>query len=570
MSVVQGGLHEFNNGHWQPNGGHAELPQEPPVSQARDADGHLWFGYRDNRIARVMPNAITMYGEQQGLQLGLIAAIHVGRFVTVAGERSLALFDGQRFHTLTAEQDATAFEGVTGITEVPAGDVWLSGTRGAVRIAARDLDEALRTGHYAVPLEVFDASDGFPGMAQRVRPLPTLIRGDDGRLWFAGTLGLGWLHPEDLRRNGTAPALHIRSMKSGGKTYSAAAPVELPVGDHDLEINYTALSLSRPERIRFRYRLEGYDDAWIESGSRRQAFYTNLPPGQYRFQVIAANESGVWNETGKSLSITIPPAFVQTRTFLALCALAGALLIWAAIQLRVRHLTARERSRLEERLGERERIARELHDTLLQGVQGLILKLQTTVDQASVPVGARDEINAALDRADSLLGEGRDRVKDLRNASTEAGSLKQALLDAAEHLSVDRHARLRIIEDGVPRELHPIVREEAARIAIEAMSNALRHADAGSIEVDLSYGRRALRINVKDDGRGMEAAVVSDGREGHFGFRGMKERATRIRAELSIWSRPGAGTEVKLVIPARTAYVNSGWRKRVTSHHQKM
>lgn len=561
VSFVQAPIYRLNEGRWEANGGHASLPEVRPVSHARDPQGQLWFGYRENLVARVATDRVTLYGAQHGLQLGVISAIHIGRFTTVAGERTIALFDGRRFHSLAAADDGTALAGVTGIVEAADGDLWLNGFRGAVRVARSDIENALLTGRYTVPVEIFDVPDGFPGLAPRVRPFPTLVRDSDGRLWFAGTLGIGWLHPEHVRRNPAPPPLHIRSLLSGKQTFPVAGKVTLPVGAHDLEFNFTATSLSRPERIRFRYRLAGYDDAWIEAGSRRRAFYTNLPPGDYRFQVVAANESGVWNEAGAAVSLAIPPTFVQTRTFVVLCVLTGALLIWAAVMLRVKQLTARERSRLEERLGERERIARELHDTLLQSVQGLILKLQTIVDQVDVPGPSRSAMNDALDRADSLLAEGRDRVRNLRDTSTGSHTLKQALLDAAEQMSVDQDARLRVVENGTPRELHPIVREEAARIAIEAMANALRHAGAKSIDVELSFSPRALRINVKDDGRGMEASVVKAGRDGHFGFMGMKERAKRIRGQLSIWSRPGAGTEVNLTVPARMAYVRNGWKK---------
>ena len=260
--------------------------------------------------------------------------------------------------------------------------------------------------------------------------------------------------------------------------------------------------------------------------------------------------------TGASLDIVIPPLFTQTRTFLALCVIAALALLWAAYVLRMKQVTARERSRLEERLRERERIARELHDTLLQGVQGLILRFHTVADQIPVHEKARASMEQALDRADSLLIEGRDRVKNLRGADTPL-SLQQAMLSAGEQMAADHSARLLVMERGTPRELHPVVWEEATRIGIEAMFNAFRHADATTIEVEISYERRQLRIGVRDDGRGMEESVVREGREGHFGFIGMRERAQRIRGKVSVWSRPGAGTEVSLVVPASMAYVRT-------------
>jgi signal transduction histidine kinase/ligand-binding sensor domain-containing protein len=565
VSVVQSLLFRFRNGAWEQNGNLAELPAARPMVQTRDSRGRLWFGYQDNRIAVIESDRVTVHGERDGLQLGMINAIHVGRRTVVAGPRNIAVFDNGRFHTITAAEEPSAFEGVTGIVEAHDGDLWLNSFRGAVRIAAQDLAEAARLGHFTVPLEIFDGQDGYPGEAHAVRPLPTLIRGTDDRLWFAGTQGIGWLHPQHVRRNQIAPPVQIRSAIAGDITYRGADGIHLPKGTHDLQINYTALSLSRPEKVRFRYRLIGYDETWIDAGARRQAFYTNLRPGDYRFQVIAANERGVWNEVGATQRIVISPMFTQTNTFLALCVLAGLALIYGAYVLRIKQVTARVRGRLEERLSERERIARELHDTLLQGIHGLILRLQVTLNQANVPSEARKSINDELDRADAVLIDGRDRVKNLRNATTAPTGLQQALLEAATQMSRDSAAQLRVIESGTPRELHPIVREEAARIATEAMLNAVRHAEAKSIEVEVTYERRQLRINVRDDGHGMDEAVARLGRNEHFGIVGMHERAGRIRGRINVWSRLGAGTEICLTVPANMAYVRSRWRRRISS-----
>lgn len=565
VSVFRSILYKFHDGKWQPYGNVTGLPTERPRAQARDAQGRLWFAYLDRQLAVVQEDRVRIYGPSDGLQLGMLNVIHPGRYTVVAGQRHVALLIDEHLHKLIAVDDPGALEGVTGIVETRDGDLWLNGFRGAVRIAGADLDEAVRDLTYTVPLDVFDIEDGYPGMAQQALPLRTLVQGSDGVLWFAGTVGSGRLDPKRLRRNKIPPPLHIRSVLADGKSYVPAGTAQLPKATHNLQINYTATSLTRPERVRFRYRLDGYDETWIDAGSRREAFYTNLPPGQYRFQVIAANESGVWNETGTSVGISIPPTFTQTNMFVALCVIAGALVLWAAYSLRIRQVTARERSRLEERLTERERIARELHDTLLQGVYGLILRLQSTLSRADVPGEAREAINAELDRADALLIDGRDRVKNLRSATTAPTGLMQALLDAATQMSSDRTAQLRVIESGTARELHPIVREEAARIATEAMLNAVRHAAAKTIEVEISYERRQLRINVRDDGRGMEEAVVRAGRDEHFGILGMHERARRIRSRVDVWSRPGAGTEVSLTVPARMAYVRRLWtRSRFT------
>jgi signal transduction histidine kinase/ligand-binding sensor domain-containing protein len=557
--VARRSLYRLRDERWEVNGNLRDLPDMRPIAHGRDPSGRMLFGYTDGRIAIVHAGEVTWFDQQEGLSIGMITAIHAGRHTVAAGERFVAILHEGRFHTLHATEDATALEGVGGIVEAHDGDLWLNGARGAVRIAADDLEQALRSRSYTVSLEVFDTQDGFPGASVRVWPLPTLRRGTDDRLWFSGTAGVGWLDPLRIRRNAVAPPLHIRSVLSDGMGYPHADGAQLPKGAHNLQINYTATSYARPERVRFRYRLDGYDEAWVDAGTRRSAFYTNLAPGTYRFRVTAANESGLWNETGAAVSIVIPQTFTQTRTFLALCVIAAMALLWGAYAVRIRQVTARERSRLQERLSERERIARELHDTLLQGMQGLILEVQAVANKPDTREPSRQALNDALDRADTLLMAGRDRVKDLRTSAAAPVSLRQRLLEAMAHVSADERAKLRVIEKGTPRDLYPSVREEVVYIASEAMMNALRHAAGTTFEIEVSYERRCLRINVRDDGRGMEGSMTREGRAGHFGLIGMQERTKRIRGQLNIWSRPGAGTEVSLTVPGGVAYVRRRW-----------
>jgi signal transduction histidine kinase/ligand-binding sensor domain-containing protein len=557
--VMRGPLYRLREGRWEVNGNLADLPDIRPLAHARDRDGRVLFGYRDGRVALVHADKVTWYGEQQGLSMGMIGALHSDSYTIVAGERAVAILNEGRFNVLSVTGALATLEGVAGIVESSDGDLWLNGARGAVRIAAGDLQEALRSRSYAVATELFDAQDGFPGASPRVWPLPTLTRGVDGRLWFSGTSGIGWLDPQRIRRNEIAPPLHIRSVLSDGMPYPDVDGVQLPQGAQNFQINYTATSYSRPERVRFRYRLDGYDQTWIDAGARRSAFYTNLPPGSYRFHVTAANESGLWNATGATVSIVIPPTFMQTRAFLALCVMAAIVVLWAAYAMRIKQVTTRERGRLQERLSERERIARELHDTLLAGVQALILQVQAAANRIDKNDPSSTALNNALDRADALLLAGRDRVKGLRSAGAAPTGLREQLLEAIEHVSPEERAKLRVIEEGSPRDLHPIVSEEAVSIACEALANALRHAAATTIEIVVAYERRRLRISVRDDGRGMDTQLLRSGREGHFGLIGMRERAKRIRGQLDIWSRPGAGTEVSLTVPAGMAYVRKRW-----------
>jgi signal transduction histidine kinase/ligand-binding sensor domain-containing protein len=560
ISVVRSNLFRYRDGAWERNGNLTALPDRRPSSHARDREGRLWFGYGDGQLAVVESGRVKLLGAAQGLDLGGLFAIHAGPHTVVASANRVAVLDNGHFHVVTTPADPTVLEGVTGIAQSENGDLWLNGLKGAVRVTAADFNRALQDRTYELRCELFDAEDGFPGMAQRVRPIPTLIAGSDGRLWFAGTQNVAWLNPTSIRHNTIPPPVSIRAVTVAGRKYSTTDGLSLAAGTRDLQVDYTALSLSRPDRIRFRYRLDGFDEGWIEAGSRRQAFYTHLDPGHYKFRIAAANDSGAWNESGAALEIVIPPTFVQTKAFVALCIAAAIALLWIAYGLRVRRLTASLRNRLEERVAERERIARELHDTLLQGVQGLILKFQTATDEIPSDLPARRMMEEALDRADDVLIEGRDRVKDLRIQPTTAADLPQAIGALGAELANEHSNRFNLSVEGAPRPLDPIVREEALRIAHEALTNAFRHAHATGIETEIIYHRSELRLRFRDDGRGIERSILEKGRPDHWGLPGMRERASKIRASFEVWSRQGAGTEIELKVPARIAYLRNGRR----------
>ena len=331
----------------------------------------------------------------------------------------------------------------------------------------------------------------------------------------------------------------------------------LAEGTSSLQIDYTALSLAVPERVRFRYRLEGVDAGWVDPGERRQAFYTKLGPGKYVFSVIAANNDGVWNATGAKLDFEIAPTFVQTRAFLVLSLIGAAATAWLLYSLRLRQMSARIRAGLEERLGERERIARELHDTLLQGFQGLMLRFQAATERIPADQPARAMMEAALDQADTVLVEGRDSVRGLRPPA--ARDLSEVFLAVAGRAG-DHAVKFEVIVEGRPRSLHPVVAAEITRIGSEAIVNAFRHAGATRIDVSIGYHRNTLTLKVVDDGQGIDEAILEAGRKGHFGLTGMRERAVLIRGEFGLTSRIGAGTEVALTVPARFAYASQGRR----------
>lgn len=444
---------------------------------------------------------------------------------------------------------------VSGLAETPGGQSWLMTGAGIIGLSSSDLERAFKDRRAAMRPLVLDFEDGLPNLPTR-GGVNDVVRGGDGRLWFSTLGGVVWVDPRRIVRNPLPPPVAIRSLTAQGRTWRDPRQLSLAKGTSDLVIRYAGLSLSIPERVRFRYRLEGVDDGWIDAGNRREAHYTNLGPGHYRFRVLAANNDGIWNEEGATIEFTIPPTFIQSIWFKLLGLLLVGLLASGAWTLRLRQVTARLQNRFDVRIAERERIARELHDTLLQGFQGLVLRFQSVANR--IPDGGlRAAIDDALDRADAVLVEGRARVRELRTGTGDR-DLAQALLDAAADVVEGDAPSVQLTVEGSPRPLHPIVREEAQRIGEEAIRNAVRHARAEEIELLLTYGRRELQMTVRDDGIGMPETVLSNGRRaGRYGLIGMRERAERIGGRLAVISREDRGTEVALTLPAHAAYANA-------------
>ncbi|AKJ02341.1 two component regulator with propeller domain [Archangium gephyra] len=547
---------QWRDGHWHSAKELLGLSDDERIHTAMtDGRGRVWLGHQRGIITRVDGDQVQRFTEADGLRLGVVTALTAGRqYVWAGGQLGLAFHDGERFRPLVAGGDES-IRNVSGILERPDGSLWVHAVPGVFHIPAEEVQRAAGDPNHRVRYELFDFLDGLPARPTLLRPLPTAIAGSDGRLWFATSNGVVWIDPERIARNPLPPPVSILSVKADGRRYEPASNVTLPIHPANLELDYTALSLSIPERVRIRYRLEGVDEHWQDVGTRRTAYYGNLEPGRYRFQVIASNNDGVWNERGASLELIVPPAFHQTWWFRALCVMAGLLLLWLLYLLRLRQLTAKMRGRLEERHAERERIARELHDTLLQSVQGLVLRLQAVAEQLPVHEPARQAMEKALDRADEVLAEGRDRVMELRSPAHEGRDLSDALVQVGEELAEDMPMSFRLVVEGVPRELDATVQGELFLIGREALLNAFQHAGGTAVEAELRYGSDELRVRIRDDGSGVAPEILEvGGRPGHWGLAGMHERAARIGATLQVWSRTGAGTEVELKVPAAIVY----------------
>lgn len=533
---------------------------------ARESNDNLWIGYTGNLLARWDGKTQRVYSSRDGLDLGTITAIaptSVG--LLVAGETGLAILRAGRFHRLPVA-NPQALHGITGIVVSSGGDIWLNGIRGVVRITAQDLAAAVDSPGRELTTRIFDLGDGLLGVAQQYTPSSTALADGSGTLWFATSQGLATIDPAYLTSNRVVPPVRIRALTAADRRYNPHNGLHLPKGTKSLRLEYTALSLSVPERVRFRYRLDGVDTDWQEAGSRRHAFYANLGPGAYRFRVIAANDSGLWNEEGDALDFTIDPLFTQTWWFAALCVLAAGGLLVSLYLMRLRQIAERVRLRLEERHNERERIARELHDTLLQSIHGLVLRFQAVANRLVADDPVRTALELALDRADEVIAEGRDRVRDLRATMISSPvDLPEAFAKVGAELAESDPADFRVVVEGQMPTMDPFIRDEIYWIGREVLTNAFRHAHANRIEVEISCGREILSFRFRDDGRGMADDIQQNGQKpGHWGLSGMRERARTIPAEIHIWSREGHGTEVELVMKVSAVSLGphqTGWRE---------
>jgi signal transduction histidine kinase/ligand-binding sensor domain-containing protein len=430
--------------------------------------------------------------------------------------------------------------------------LWLYSSCGLIAIDNRELQRWWADPKAMLQYSLFDSFDGV--QAAQTSFTPRASEGPDGKLWFVNGTVAQMIDPKNLPRNDLAPPVHIENLIVDGKSYPPLQALRLPPLGHDLEIDYTGLSLVVPQKVQFRYRLEGRDRDWQDPGTRRQAFYTDLSPGRYQFHVIASNNDGVWNSSGASLEFAIEPALYQTwwlRTAAIIAALA--IIVWV-IRRRMQIVAANIQARLVERLDERERIARELHDTLLQGILSASLQLEVADRQIAADATAKPLVQRVSNLMRQLADESRHAVRGLRFRYSEEENLERALTQISKDLATPNAVKSHVVVEGAPRSLQPVVRDEIYRIGGEALANVFRHADASAVETVLEYGRDYFRLLVRDDGRGIDPEVLRAGREGHFGLSGMRERARKIGARLKIRTAAGAGTEIDLIVPSSAAF----------------
>jgi len=448
------------------------------------------------------------------------------------------------------------------------GSVWLYTECGLVQIPRQDLDSWIaaadndKNAKNTIRATVFDISDGVRSHGSGGYS-PAVAQSVDGRLWFLPFDGVSIVDPRHLAFNKLPPPVHVEQIVADHKTYDATPDsngrVRLPARVRDLQIDYTGLSLAAPEKVLFRYKLEGWDHDWQDVGPRRQAFYSNLPPRNYTFRVKACNNSGVWNEAGTSLDFSIAPAYYQTWWFRTLCAASFLGFLVILHRLRLYQQARQFNMTLEVRVGERTRIARELDDTMLQSFQGVLLKFHALTFMLADRPEALERLENLVEEASQAITEGREAVQGVRGSTVVTNDLARSLTQVGQRLVAEQDGRgpvsFHVEVEGDPRDLHPIIRDEVYRIASEALRNSFHHSGAARIEVEIHYDERQFRVRTRDNGIGIDHKILDGGgRVGHYGLPGMHERAKLVGGKLTVWSQVNSGTEIELTIPASRAY----------------
>jgi signal transduction histidine kinase/ligand-binding sensor domain-containing protein len=435
------------------------------------------------------------------------------------------------------------------------GAVWVRCQKGLARISEPEFDKWRHQSDSKPVMEVFDRFDGTRSGRGSVPIQPSATKTADGRLWFVAGAVVQMIDPKETFQNRIPPPVHIEEVVADRRSYSPRQGLRLPRLLRDLEIEYSALSFVAPQKVRFRYRLEGRDADWQEPGTRRQAFYSDLRPGNYRFRVMACNNNGVWNEEGATLDFSIAPAWFQTTWFAVTCVAIGVVAAWAIYRLRVRQIARVISTRFDERLAERTRMARELHDTFLQTIQGSKLVADDALDPSTDLVRMRRAMQQLSVWLEQAMREGRAALNSLRTSTTQKNDLAEAFRRATDNgiMPGSMHAMFSVVGDA--RNMHPIVRDEIYRIGYEAIRNAYKHSQASRLDVELRY-TQDLALRVRDNGVGIDPSTATMGKDGHFGLRGMRERTARIGGKLTLVSSANSGTEITVVIPGGSVFQN--------------
>lgn len=542
---------------WRPIQIDRKSDQYTPFTLSSDAWGNAltYVGYGDTTLVSKSGYKGLVWDPARN-PLSFIEAFYSGpRYTLVGGETGLAMVRGRKVSVLSSGA-YPIFQDISGIAQTRAGTTWLLGKAGLIGIPTAVLEKRFEDHAAKLTWRLYDYDDGLLGTTQAFG-FANLFEAADGVLWMATTKGIFSFDPQRAVANTVAPPIAIEKVNADGRSYSMRELLRFPQGTRNLQIDYTALSLALPKRVQFRYRLQGgSSEAWIDPGQSRQAIFTNLAPGHYTFQVKAANDNGVWNDEGAMLQFIIPSTFLQSVYFKILCGLALLIVGWIAYTVRLAQLRHRDRAAADERERERQRIARELHDTMLQDVQSLILFFHNSAGALPAGDAGRAALLKARDQAENALKEGRSRVQAIRNRNDPVHAI--AMVTAlAERIIGPSDLELTIHQVGPERLITGSAADAIERIMAESLLNAVRHSGATSVHVEIRSLANELSIGCRDNGAGIPAEAASAApRSGHFGLVGMRERAEAAGLDLKIESVSPHGTLVRLRAGRRAAFAD--------------
>ncbi len=548
--TLSGGVSKLRNGHFTTYTTANGLASNTVSAIAEGRDGTMWFG-TPNGLSALAKSGWRSYTVRDGLASADVNCLLRDSTGTlwIGTAEGLAFFSAGHMQVPRRVPDSL-HEPIFGMAEDRNGWLWIATASHVLQVQRRSL---LGDGLSETDVREYGLADGLQG-TEGVKRYQSVVADSQGQVWLSTNRGLSVVNPSRGTVNSPPALVHIEAVSADGSALDLRGPIRVPAAKQQTTFRYVGLSLSNSERVRYRYRLEGFDHGWSEPVTNREATYGNLGAGSYRFRVMASNGDGLWNGAEAAVALEVQPALWQTWWFRLACVMCAGLATLLVYRLRLHQLTRLLNVRFEERLAERTRIAQELHDTLLQGVLSVSMQLHVAVDQLPADSPALPAMNRILQLTGQVVDEGRNTLRGLRSSIESAHDLKSSLSRIPEELGSEQAINFRVIVEGATVPLRPAIRDEVYRIGREALVNAFRHSGAGNIDLHLEYAPKQLRILVQDDGRGIDPQVLQSGRDGHWGLAGMRERAERIGGKLRVLSRSGGGTEVELRLPSDVAW----------------
>ena len=523
------------------------LPNDFVGTIYEDGQGNIWIGTLGG-LSKFKGDKLTTYTTRDGLSSDVVISLHEDSdgalWIGTSGGGLNRLKQG-KFAGYTT-RNGLPDDVVYSILEDHQNSLWLSSNKGIFRLNKKELNDFANGTVGSITPVLYGPADGMITRECSGGGHPAGWRSADGKLWFSTIKGVAMIDPEKIRLNDKPPPVAIEEIRVDNELIAPSQTIELSPGKSRLDFYYTALSFVAPEKVRFKYRLEGFDSDWVDGGTRRVAYYTNLRPGRYKFRVIASNNDGVWSPTGATFDLYLKPHFYQTYWFYAFGILILGIFVWQLYRFRLK----RVESQFAAVLAERNRIAREIHDNLAQEMLGISVQLEVV---ARMMPASAESARSHLDRVRMLvrhgIAEARRYVWDLRSQALDKNDLPSALSDTARRLTTETAVQAKVEVSGTFRPLSQLIEGNLLRIGQEAINNAVRHARARNILVNLKFDAKRVQLRVQDDGHGFDYQESKNGDAKHFGLVGMQERAEQIGATLKIDSRADEGTEVLVEVP---------------------